>query len=395
MRIRHLLTNAEKKARIIYHDWRHINYLSQLVKQQQATSSLGEFKVKYLNKPGIAFSFDDSFRVDGWYDTLRELFGYYDIKATFNVNAFHHFEGQREHTQEEIDKLIELQAHGHEIAHHTFKHNNSVDYTNLHGVQAWITDEIEPLFNWLENQQHSVTEEKFKRPVTFAFPYYRKDERTIEGISPKYFKAVRGGGHNELVIPFNKTGYIPSLGIDQINLSHPRFLKNLLKEIKQTEKNLVFTCHSVLPKHIDWDSFDYGEEALDAGKYRITPETLEFVIKEAKKNDLEFYTTAEIVGVATFIDRNFEKHIRKLLTISNDRWILIKDLLKIKELDLSNQDITNLDGIQYFLNLETLVINLNYIKDLRLLNKLQNLKHVIDSSSTPNKGLDASVTSGL
>src|SRR5690606_3076374 len=73
--------------------------LIRLMKEQNTPAENGQ-------APGIAFSFDDSFRVHDWYKYGKDLFGYYDVKVTFNLNAFHHFEGQREHTQEEIDKLI-------------------------------------------------------------------------------------------------------------------------------------------------------------------------------------------------------------------------------------------------------------------------------------------------
>ena len=81
--------------------WIDIN----LLKRQflKSNSSKQEQLIPYVNKPGISFSFDDSFRIQDWYKYGLNLFGFYDVKATFNINALHHFENQREHTQSEID----------------------------------------------------------------------------------------------------------------------------------------------------------------------------------------------------------------------------------------------------------------------------------------------------
>ncbi|GGH81631.1 peptidoglycan/xylan/chitin deacetylase (PgdA/CDA1 family) [Pullulanibacillus pueri] len=374
------IKNVSRPLRIKYYDWKHWNDLKNKIKRHGRDVPKMEQEIQYINKPGIVFSFDDSFRVDGWYKHVRDLFGYYDIKATFNVNAFHHFEGQREHTQEEIDQLLELQSHGHEIAHHTYKHQNAVLYANEFGIKKWIEDEIEPLFNWLEKQQHSKTREKFKRPVSFAFPFFVKDDKTIKALSPKYFKVVRGGPNEKLVTPFNQTGVIPSIDIDKNLIPNPRNIKKLIRHLKQSRCNIILTCHSVLEDNINWHDFDFGEEGEDAGQYRISPETLSYIIKEAKKKNLEFYTTSEIAGIATFIDENFENHVRDILSIPSDQWIKISDLISIKELDLSNKEINNLDGLQYFLNLEKLDISNNDINDLRLVERLPKLKNIINQS---------------
>ncbi|WML47819.1 leucine-rich repeat domain-containing protein [Neobacillus sp. PS3-34] len=91
---------------------------------------------------------------------------------------------------------------------------------------------------------------------------------------------------------------------------------------------------------------------------------------------MEFYTTAEISGVATFIDRNFERCVRDKLSKPSSQWISIEELCSIKELDLSNKNISSLDGLQYFLNLEKLNLSNNNITDLRLIDKLQNIKEI-------------------
>jgi peptidoglycan/xylan/chitin deacetylase (PgdA/CDA1 family) len=372
-----IIKDITRPTRIKYYERKKWSSLVKTVKLQKKSNNVNQ-NIKYINKPGICFSFDDSFRVDGWYDEVKRLFGYYDIRATFNVNAYHHFEGQREHTQEEIDKLLELQADGHEIAHHTLKHYNAVKYINKRGFDQWINDEIDPLFNWLEKQRHSKTSESFKRPVSFAFPYFSANEKSTQRLVPNVFKVVRGG-ISQILTPFNATGFIGSIDIDRNILPNPKYIKKILQHIKETGKSAIFTCHSVIEDHIQFDEENMEEDEIKSMKYRINPKTLELIIHEAKKNDLEFYTTADLADVATFIDGKFETYIRKKLNLIPNQWIKISDLINIKELDLRNLGITNLDGLQYFLNLEKLDISHNDIKDLRLIKRLPKLKEVIEN----------------
>lgn len=332
--------------------------------------------IPYLNKPGISFSFDDSFRVNQWYKYGKELFGYYDVKATFNINAFHHFEEQREHTQKEIDMLLDLQANGHELAHHGYKHQHAINYSNENGLSGWVKDDIVPLFTWMENQSHSETKEKFKKPVTYAFPYTQYNEENIKELVPKYFKVVRGHLSEKNSIPFNFTGLVPSISIDSMYLTNVKYIKRIMKLAKKTGNNLIFVCHSLIPEEINWEEFGWGKESLEAGKWRISPKTIRGIINAARKLDLEFYTTAEIAGAATFIDKNLEKCVREHLANPDDQWISISELSMIKELDLSGKSISNLDGMQYFINLEKLNLKDNDISDFRILDKLKKLKDV-------------------
>ncbi|MBO0962945.1 DUF2334 domain-containing protein, partial [Neobacillus sp. MM2021_6] len=331
-----------------YYNWR---YWRNLYKSMMLHSRLNNTKkdqsLPYINKPGIAFSFDDSYRIYDWYKYGKDLFGYYDVKVTFNINAIHHFEGNRKHTQNEIDKLLELQSNGHEIAHHGYKHRKATDYSNEFGINKWVEDEIVTLFNWMENQSHSITKEKFKKPVSFAFPHFVYNVDNIKELIPKYFKIVRGQMFKDNLTSFNHTGFAPSICLDAYYSFNLYYVKKMMKIAKKSGRNLIITCHSILPKEIDWDDFGWGEESIKSGTWRTTPTTIQAIIDVARKNDMEFYTTSEVAGIATFIDPNFEKYVRTLISNLSAEWIPISELILIKELDLSNKGISNLDGIQY------------------------------------------------
>jgi peptidoglycan/xylan/chitin deacetylase (PgdA/CDA1 family) len=130
--------------------WRYWNHLVVNMRDHIHNVSADKHNqmLPYINKPGIVFSFDDSYRINDWYKYGKDIFGYYDVKVTFNINAIHHFEGKREHTQKEIDMLIELQSNGHEIAHHGFKHRKATEYSIEFGIARWLEDEVVSLLNW-------------------------------------------------------------------------------------------------------------------------------------------------------------------------------------------------------------------------------------------------------
>jgi peptidoglycan/xylan/chitin deacetylase (PgdA/CDA1 family) len=361
------------------YEWKYWSNLNKNMKKHFRTlNTEGRIQIlPYINKPGIVFSFDDSYRINDWYKYGKTLLGYYDVKATFNINAIHHFEGKREHTQNEIDMLIELQSNGHEIGHHGFKHRKSTDYFGEFGLNKWVEDEIVALFNWMENQSHSKTKERFRKPVSFAFPHFVYNDDNILALIPKYFKIVRGHLKGDNLTSFNHLGFAPSICLDGYYSYNLYYIKKILKLAKKTGSNLIITCHSILPEDINWDDFGWGEESKKSGTWRTTPEVIQNIINEARKIGLEFYTTTEIAGVATFMDPNFEKYVRKLISNPSAQWIPISELCLLKELNLSNSEITNLDGIQYFLNLETLNLYGNKITDFRLLEKLPKLRNLI------------------
>jgi peptidoglycan/xylan/chitin deacetylase (PgdA/CDA1 family) len=378
-----LLKRALGNLKRDYYQWRYWNNLIRTMKRYTVELDKNHERenIPYINKPGIAFSFDDSFRVHHWNEYGKDMFGYYDVKVTFNINAYHHFEEQREHTQQEIDILLDLQSFGHEIAHHGYKHKRATSYSK--GKRKWIEEEIISLIEWMKNQSHSVTNEKFKMPVSFAFPYFKFGESDLLELIPDYFKIVRGHLFQENLTPFDHTGFAPSICIDRNFLLNKRYIKKVIKIAHKSGKNLILTCHSLLPEEINWKEFGWkGEEEDKAGNWRISPKMIQYIIKEGRKNNMEFYTTSEIAGVANFIDPNFERYVRERILQTLEKWIPISELMSVKELDLSNVNISNLDGIQYFYNLEKLKLGSKGIRGLKLIEKLPYLKslHIPNNS---------------
>jgi peptidoglycan/xylan/chitin deacetylase (PgdA/CDA1 family) len=371
--------------RRVARDYRMFSTIKKMKKVYKGIYDNEEVKVPYINKPGVALTFDDGFRIEHWYNyglgepNNKNIFGYYDVKSTFNINAFHQFE-DRFHNQIEIDHMLELQNNGHEIANHGYKHQNTLSYVGKHGESSWVENEVLALNYWMSKQEHSTSKEKFKEPVSFVYPNSLYNEETTKRLVPKHFKVCRGVVSKvdlEGLTPFECEGLVPSICIDYINLPDIMFIKSALKLAKKTGRNLVIMCHSILPRTKAWSDYNWGEESEEAGEYRVSPKSLSYVINQAKKLDLEFYTLSEIAGVATFIDRNFEKEIRRILDLKpEEKWIPIKKLVSIKKLDLSGKNISNIGGIEYFLDLQEINLCDNNVRDIRLLVKLKNLRKI-------------------
>lgn len=363
-----------------YFQWRYWSHLYRnMIKEINRTSkTVDNCSVPYINKPGISFSFDDSYRVRDWYKYGKDLFGYYDVKVTFNMNGVNPLENDRLHTQEEIDMLLELQSMGHEIAHHGFKHKAATSFS----PDEWLEKEIEPLFHWMTQQSHSITKEEFKRPVTFAFPHFVYDNESLRQVIPKYFKIARGHLYKDHLTPFNHVGFAPSICLDGYYSNNLFYIRKIMKAAKRARKNLIFTCHSILPNYASSEKSENDERMNRWGKWRISPTVIKAIIEEAKKLDLEFYTTAEIAGIATFIDPNFEKVAREHISNPSAKWVKISELSKVKELDLSNKKISNLAGLEYFINIEKVDLTNNRISDFRLLKKLPKLKQILSERNT-------------
>jgi len=386
--------------RRIVKDYRMFETIKKMEKVYKGIYANEEIKIPYINKPGLVLTFDDGFRIKHWYNyglgkTAKEnIFGYYDVKATFNINAFHEYEN-RFLNQEEIDHILELQHNGHEIANHGYKHQNALDYTEKHGETNWAIDEVLAMSIWMSQQEHSVTKEKFKDAVSFVYPNSLYNDSTTNAIVPKHYKVCRGvmlKGDLQGLADFQSEGLIPSICVDFISLPDIRFIKPALKLAKKTGKNLIIMCHSILPKEKAWSDYNWGEESLEAGEYRVSPKSLSYLVKEAKKLDLEFYTLSEIGGVATFIDKNFENEVRKLIGLNEqEKWIPIKKLVNIQKLDLLGKEISNIGGIEYFLNLEELNLCNNNVSDIRLLLKLKKLKKL----NVSNNNFDGNILSSM
>ncbi|WP_337965332.1 polysaccharide deacetylase family protein [uncultured Flavobacterium sp.] len=220
-------------------------------------------------KAGVILSFDDAY-VDEWYmaDQALKKYGW---KATFNVCRIDSIGAP------EIKKLLQMQKEGHEIAGHGYHHYNAVKFVKKHGITSYMNQEIEPMIESMKKHSFKVT--------TFAYPYGERSDALDKALSAK-FKIIRGRAFGGEVPEkqdsyFNNSKIVFAFDIDNshIHFSIP-YLLELLDYAKKNDKILLLCGHKPV-KNV-------------TGNYQTKIETLEFICKYMKKNDLKYYTISDL-----------------------------------------------------------------------------------------------------
>jgi hypothetical protein len=127
---------------------------------------------------GLAFAIDDN-AIDDWF-ALRPLFAEYGAHITFFVSRW------ELQPQAQIDELLQLAADGHELEPHTVNHLHTLSYIHDHGLDAWLTDEVDPSIEIM--RQHGL------EPAFFAYPFGERDDATDAALLERV-GTIRASGH--------------------------------------------------------------------------------------------------------------------------------------------------------------------------------------------------------
>jgi hypothetical protein len=119
--------------------------------------------------PGIALSFDDT-AVDAWVE-LRPLFAKYGAHVTFFVSQYWSLD------EKARAGLHALAGDGHAIEAHTWRHLHAPDYVDLHGLNAYLHDEVDPSIKVLRDQGFAVD--------AFAYPFGARTSETDAAIAKR------------------------------------------------------------------------------------------------------------------------------------------------------------------------------------------------------------------
>jgi hypothetical protein len=114
-----------------------------------------DFALDSYAAPGLALSFDDT-SVESWL-SLRPLFAQYQARVTFFVSRY------RALSPEARAGLGVLASDGHDIAPHTVTHPHGPDYVDLHGIDAYLRNEVDASIAALRDDGFEVT--------SFAYPF--------------------------------------------------------------------------------------------------------------------------------------------------------------------------------------------------------------------------------
>lgn len=233
---------------------------------------------------GIAISFDDHF-IDEWY-ALRPLFQKYNAHVTFFITCPDSL------TTDEVLKINQLQKDGHEIGFHGTVHGNATAMIASLGPQKYIDIELEPGLRYLAKIGI--------KPTSYAHPGGNHNDRADSVLLANGFKILRDVAQAErklfgipvyhfapkvmkwIYYSFNNKQIVDALLIDEgANISDEE-MKDALKNAKETNTAIMLFGHK--PLHKKPANGEYG--------FSIT--FLETILKEAKAQNLEFYTMSQL-----------------------------------------------------------------------------------------------------
>lgn len=225
--------------------------------------------VKKPYKAGVVLSFDDAY-VNEWYATNQKL-EKYSWKGTFFVCRINTLD------QSEIEKLVEMQKEGHEIAGHTYTHINAIPFLTNHSIDEYINQEIDPMLHLMQFYGLDVS--------TFAYPYGGRTKKLDVALLKK-FKIIRGRAFCEENAGkqgcyYSNSNLVFSFSIDYTHnhFNIPHLLK-LLEYAKKNNKILLLNSHKTVDKV--------------SGDYQTKNATLEYICKYIKNNNLNFYTLSDL-----------------------------------------------------------------------------------------------------
>ena len=125
--------------------------------------------------PGsLALASDDA-SADAW-TAMRPTFMHYGARVTFFVSEYTFM------TDAEKAEIHQLAADGHDIEYHSVHHWNAENYSNEHGVDAYINDDILPALQMMQADGYD--------PHIFAYPFGARTTATDDALRP-YFRHIR------------------------------------------------------------------------------------------------------------------------------------------------------------------------------------------------------------
>jgi peptidoglycan/xylan/chitin deacetylase (PgdA/CDA1 family) len=227
---------------------------------------------KLKSESGIILTFDDR-SIDDWYSFLS-FNNKYGAKATFYISHFHKL------NIKELTKLKVLQDYKNEIGYHTLNHLNAKEIIEEESLNYYIQTEILPGIVLMEESGFQVK--------SFAYPFGVGSRETDREIL-NYFKNIRYTSYpgkdkkikdmNSIYLKNRRKKIIEAVGIDN---GYEHSLEEIFEGIDRAHKNNEIIIL-------------YGHAISDnPGKYNISKEKLEAIIKHAYTKGMKFYTVFEL-----------------------------------------------------------------------------------------------------
>jgi peptidoglycan/xylan/chitin deacetylase (PgdA/CDA1 family) len=208
-----------------------------------------------LKQGALVMTFDDM-HAEQWL-AAAPVFTQNAARVTFFVSHANQL------SKSQVSALQKLHSQGHAIACHSVKHEKAVDYVKVHGVEAYLKNEIDPANAALKGYGFT--------PTAFAYPSSQNNAETDAALLTR-FRHMRTGGvptapGQELkdvdlfFVPaaqIAKTGCIVGAGVDYLGEPGKRPVQEVLNALDRARKNgeiIVLYAHNINAKgpghHLD------------------------------------------------------------------------------------------------------------------------------------------------
>jgi len=244
-----------------------------------------------------------------------------------------------------------------------------------------------------------------------AFPLLKRLSDAGDPLAKKKFKeeiALRySSGHSTVITFLNQSGYLKYLSSEELECLLDDDKLPILGDISSNFKRILDSVGDN-----DLDRYIGGSTAhlrQNLGIHNV-PFVISYIIKDFPENQrkkliksvFNCFKTDKKFPLITYLNNNQKylkdiefdtvKYNNRIIGLKNDQILnlrnqnienikLIEGLescyKKVQELDLSNNNIKDLDGIEHFTNLKTLKMNNNKIKSIKNLEKLTELRSII------------------
>ncbi|WP_182912352.1 polysaccharide deacetylase family protein [Pseudoalteromonas sp. MSK9-3] len=208
----------------------------------------------------INISFDDGGALDSLYEHLWR-FEKYNATITYFVSHLALIDEQR---------VLEIEAQGHEIGHHGALHRHAAIYSKEHGVEKWLEEDILGQLEYMKALGLNVT--------TFAYPFGARTKQTDEALLKHFTHVRRFAAWSGLEYRNQRSdlAIMTGFSID----SHRINLEQIFKAMDTLRggETLYLGTHAIGNYLSPW---------------HITTENLEAVIAYAASKDIQFCKMAE------------------------------------------------------------------------------------------------------
>ena len=202
---------------------------------------------------GVVITVDDK-GISNWYSN-RKYFINKNVKCTFFITRI------QDLTNDEINMLIELEGHGHELAYHGTNHINADEFLRLHSLQEYFDYEISPGL--------SIMESKLTPPTAFAYPFGARNDSLDEYLS-NHFEILRGTAYTSaehrienleaVFVNTNETNsLVHGVGIDSIYNNSSNDIQRGLDRANNNGEIIIFYLHNFGGSdmyHMNFSCFD-------------------------------------------------------------------------------------------------------------------------------------------